>query len=295
METDVLVVASPKILFTADLHGNPEQYGKLVDYAIRTRPLAVVLGGDLAPRHPDPTEKPVSQKQFFEEALPRIIRRLKEGAPATRVFLIMGNSDSASHLAALRRHPSLYRVVHNRRVRLTARFDLVGYPFVPLSPSLLKDWEKHDLSTPGQRQALTHKPVLLAGIRTNRRGLRSVRFQAGREGRNSMERDLNRPVFTQTPGKTVYVFHAPPYDSPLDLLSEERHDGSMAIAQFIRVRRPLLTLHGHTHASAELSGRFRHLVGSSTALSVSNNPLESKLALLEIDLNRPKQAKRVLV
>ena len=39
-----------KIVYTADIHGNLVQYKKLVDYSLKNKAKAVIIGGDIAPK-----------------------------------------------------------------------------------------------------------------------------------------------------------------------------------------------------------------------------------------------------
>jgi len=75
---------------------------------------------------------------------------------------------------------------------------------------------------------------------------------------------------------------------PLDL-----HVGSIAIRRFIEERQPLLTLHGHIHESARLTGSWRAEIGRTTCLSAAHDGPE--LALVAFDPRRPGAAARRLL
>ena len=75
---------------------------------------------------------------------------------------------------------------------------------------------------------------------------------------------------------------------PLDL-----HVGSIAIRRFIEERQPLLTLHGHIHESARLTGSWRDRLGRTHAFGAAHDGPE--LALVQFDLSNLGAARRDLV
>jgi Icc-related predicted phosphoesterase len=76
--------------------------------------------------------------------------------------------------------------------------------------------------------------------------------------------------------------------APLDV-----HVGSIAIRRFIEARQPLLTLHGHDHESARLTGAWKERIGRTVCLSAAHDGPE--LALVRFDLARPADATRELL
>jgi len=75
---------------------------------------------------------------------------------------------------------------------------------------------------------------------------------------------------------------------PLDV-----HVGSIAIQRFITERQPLLTLHGHIHESARLTGSWRDRIGRTHMFSAAHDGPE--LALVRFDLNDLENATRELI
>jgi Icc-related predicted phosphoesterase len=75
---------------------------------------------------------------------------------------------------------------------------------------------------------------------------------------------------------------------PLDV-----HVGSIAIRRFIEERQPLVTLHGHVHESARLSGAWRDRIGRTHLFSAAHDGPE--LALVRFDLEDPGSATRELI
>ena len=71
------------------------------------------------------------------------------------------------------------------------------------------------------------------------------------------------------------------------------HVGSIAISRFIRKRQPLLTMHGHVHESARLTGSWKENIGRTVALSAAHGGPE--LALVRFDIRNPAEAERELI
>jgi len=69
--------------------------------------------------------------------------------------------------------------------------------------------------------------------------------------------------------------------------------GSIAVRRLIEERRPLLTLHGHVHESASLTGVWREHIGRTLAVSAAHDGAE--LALVRFELENPGGAARDLI
>ena len=75
---------------------------------------------------------------------------------------------------------------------------------------------------------------------------------------------------------------------PLDL-----HLGSIAMQRFIEQRQPLVTLHGHIHESARLTGSWRDRIGRTHLFGAAHDGTE--LALVRFDLDDLDSATRELL
>jgi len=75
---------------------------------------------------------------------------------------------------------------------------------------------------------------------------------------------------------------------PLDV-----HVGSIAVRRFIETRQPCVTMHGHVHESARLTGAWQERFGRTVALSAAHDGPE--LALVRFDPERPEAARRDLI
>jgi Icc-related predicted phosphoesterase len=99
------------------------------------------------------------------------------------------------------------------------------------------------------------------------------------------------------------LFHAPPHQTKLDRAALDGkmvdhvpldvHVGSIAIRRFIEARQPLLTLHGHVHESARLTGSWQDRINRTLMLSAAHDGPE--LALVRFELERLEAATRRLI
>ena len=280
-----------KVLYTADLHGNEIQYDKLVSRAIETHADVVIIGGDLAPKgRPFDSTYVEKQRKFLEERLPKIFEKLRSKSPDTKVFIMMGNDDCASHLHVLEKHADMYTIIHNNRINLHDNYDIIGYSIVPITPfGSTKDWEKYDMSDISETDAEEYEErkksgYNLQGLKSTESDLVDFSFDPTTEAIDSIQKDLTDSVFTKNPEKTVYITHSPPHDTCLDQIEGGIHVGSFAVREFIETHQPYLTLHGHIHETVDISGEFTQQIGKTVSASPGNHNIGETLCILEFEL-----------
>ena len=282
-------------LFAADLHGDAARYAKLFARATGEQPAAVLLGGDLLPGNGGMGGAPGLGPDFLEEFLaPRLQELRSSSAHPPRVILILGNDDPRSEEGAVLdlEARGLLEYAHGRRLRL-ADSDLYGYSCVPPTPFLLKDWERYDVSR-----------YVDPGCVSPEEGRLSVPRSAREAKWDTIAADLEELApAAEDLENAVFLFHAPPHDTQLDRAALDGraidhvpldpHVGSIAIRRFIERRQPRLTLHGHIHESARLTGSWRDRIGRTVLLSAAHDGPE--LALVRFDLANPAEATRELI
>ncbi|MBZ0267577.1 metallophosphoesterase [bacterium] len=283
-------------LFAADLHGDPERYRKLLRVISDDPPAAVFLGGDLLPsglmprgggdpRHAD------FLNDFLAPELQRVKTKLGSRYPV--ILAILGNDDARVEEAAVRDLAArgLWTYAHDRRIRLAGRV-VYGYAFVPPTPFLLKDWERYDVSR-----------YVDPGCVSTEEGYRSVPVSETETRYATIEEDLNRLVGDNELADDVLLFHTPPYKTALDRAALDGrsidhvpldvHVGSIAVRRFIERRQPLVTLHGHVHESARLTGAWQDRIGRTHLFSAAHDGPE--LALVRFCPEDPEGAVRELL
>ena len=279
----------------SDLHGSVDRYRALFSLVREERPGAVFLGGDLLPPYMVPWQSPEPGQDdfvgdFLVAGFEELRRDLGEDYPS--VFLILGNDDLRVDEAAIldAEKSGTWSYLHLRRSDLNG-FPVYGYAHVPPSPFLLKDWERYDVSR-----------FVDPGAVSPEEGRRSVAREQ-REIRNTtIKDDLERMVGEDSLERAIMLFHSPPYKTNLDRAALDGrevdhvpvdvHVGSIAIQRFIEGRQPLITLHGHVHESARLTGSWRDQIGRTHLFSAAHDGPE--LALVRFDPGRPEEATRGL-
>ncbi len=283
-------------LFVSDVHGRVDRFRKLSRAIETDRPGMVFLGGDLLPfgqgagfatetRYPD----------FLHDFLLPEFRRLREGMGSRypRVFLIPGNDDARIEEPSFLEGESggLWTCAHGGRFPM-GRHTVYGYAYVPPTPFALKDWEKYDVSR-----------YIPPGCVSPEEGRRTVPVPANEVRYATIQEDLRKLVDGRSLEDAVFLFHAPPHETALDRAALDGkmvdhvpldlHVGSLAIRRFIDERQPLLTLHGHIHESAGLTGAWRQKLGRTSIMGAAHDGPE--LALVRFDLEDLEAASRILI
>ena len=119
----------------------------------------------------------------------------------------------------------------------------------------------------------------------------------------TIQRDLDSLASEESLDQATFLFHTPPYDTPLDRaaldgktfehVALDLHVGSIAVRRFIETRQPLLTLHGHIHESARLTGEWKIRLGRTVCINGAHDGPE--LALIRFNLESPWDATRELL
>ncbi|MCC7387476.1 MAG: metallophosphoesterase [Phycisphaerales bacterium] len=284
-------------VLVSDLHGHTDRYTKLFGLIEDDHPAAVFLGGDLLPSglcHRG-SATGGSGEDFLEGVIARGFARLRDalGARYPRVFVILGNDDPRIEEAAFRDLAArgLWTYAHGRRASF-GDFDVYGYACIPPSPFRLKDWERYDVSR-----------YVDPGCVPPAEGVLTVPVREHELEYGTIQADLDRMTEGCDLGRGILLLHCPPYQTKLDRAALDGqsvdhapldiHIGSIAIRRLIESRQPLLTLHGHVHESARLTGCWRDRIGSTHLFSAAHDGPE--LAVVRFDPANPANAARELL
>ncbi|HRX85373.1 MAG TPA: metallophosphoesterase [Phycisphaerae bacterium] len=282
----------PRCLFATDLHGDVERYEKLWALLTDDPPAALFLGGDLLPGLPWSTDQPADDfvHSYLLERLAAVRSAL--GAAYPRIFVILGNDDRKADEPAILagEQTGLWEYAHMRRLTFGAHA-VYGYACVPPSPFLKKDWERYDVSR-----------HVDPGCVAPEEGFRTVPVEEHVVRHATIDDDLQALAGTADLARAIMLFHAPPYATALDRAALDGrmidhvpldvHVGSIAIRRFIEQHQPRLTLHGHVHESARLTGNWSDQIGPTRCLSAAHDGPE--LAVIHFDPDAPAKATRTL-
>lgn len=281
--------------FVSDIHGSTDRYEKLFGLIEARRPSALFIGGDLLPGPVRLMSVENCCRDFVNDyLLKRFLElrgRLGEGYP--RVFVILGNDDGRFQEAAILDAAStgVWEYVHGRSTEFSGH-RVYGYSFVPPTPFQLKDWERYDVSR-----------FVDPGCSHPSEGMRTVPVSEYELLYATIHDDLAALTGSDDLSKAIFLFHSPPYRTGLDraaldgktvdFVPLDVHVGSIAIRRFITRKCPRLTLHGHIHESARLTGVWKEIAGTTTMLGAAHDGPE--LALVTFDPEDPDSAVRELL
>ena len=262
--------AKMKLIYTADLHGNEGFYRELLKKAEIEKVNAVVLGGDLCGREGNTIkEKIENQKRFIEKFMIPLFKNFKAKNKKAEFCIIMGNDDFRANLEALEKaeKSKIIKSIHNKSVKLNKSLNIAGYSFVNPTPFRLKDWEKFDFENDKVPNQLFNEEIT------------STKREKG-----TIEDDLKNLKKLSNPGNTIYIIHAPPFNTKLDIITTGIHVGSKSVRKFMEKEQPLLTLHGHIHESPKMSGSWHDKIGKTICVNVGSSYPEDKLNCAVIDV-----------
>ena len=276
----------PISFFVSDLHGAIDRYEKLFLKVEQEIPTAIFLGGDLLPSGLFMfTSSNNIPEDFINdiiiEGFKKLQKKLKEKYP--RVFLILGNDDSKidEELFIEGESMGLWEYVHNKKVEF-GKYTVYGYSYVPPTPFMMKDWEKYDVSR-----------YVDIGCISPEEGTRSVAVKKDDITYSTIKKDIEILVDKDDVSKSIFLFHTPPYKTKLDRAALDGkmidhapldvHVGSIAVQRFINEKQPLLTLHGHVHESARITGEWQDKLGDTFSFSAAHDGDELSLVRFNPD------------
>ncbi len=290
-----LHVSPMHCLFVSDLHGHVDRYEALFAAIEREAPDVVLMGGDLFP-HRMTRGQPREQvhPEFLWSRLVPWFRALREGMKDRypHVLIILGNDDGRRIEGDMLRVQAegVWEYLHGRCV-IIGGIRFFGYSYVPPTPFLLKDWERHDI---------THH--LLPGCIAPEDGRFTVEVDRSEVISSTIATDLDTLIDSVGMQDTICLFHSPPHGTALDRAALDGrtadgvpldvHIGSRALRMWIERHQPLMTLHGHVHEAARLTGTWMQRLGDTVCVTAAHDG--PGLALIRFDTAHPGSATRHL-
>lgn len=286
-----------KILYASDTHVHPAHFSRLLYAAEELQPDAVIVGGDINPAWRGDVAVSIEPHRTWirERLLPRL-QAFRRGNPSVPVLLDLGNDDIAASRSLLEALDGKdLHLLHGRVVRLGPRLAVAGYMVVNPTPFAVKDREKRDCR---DRPGLADPGVVALGIVTRSGFAEPVHLDlsAGfmEDDLESLSESMRHLKFEGC--RFVFVCHAPPRDTFLDLTGHGNHVGSLAVRRFIerwsadgRLR---VSLHGHIHESPWESGRVSDTLGGVPCFNVGQK--REGLRALLLDTESPVTSARLV-
>ena len=280
-----------RCIFVTDIHGDKKKIEIFFRTIKKEQPDGVFIGGDILPNQfsINTSIERFLEKNFFSK-INEIHNKFDK---KISFFVIMGNDDPRvfEEIFKSKDEEKIINYVHFKTVKFGTLF-VTGYSYVPPTPFQLKDWERYDVSR-----------FVDVGAVSPESGVRTVEVEQDEITYSTISKDLEKLSKNAPVEKTIFLFHSPPYNSMLDRAALEGktveyapldvHVGSIAIQRFIEKKQPFLTLHGHIHESARLSGRWMEKKGRTLSFSAAHDGPE--LALIYFDTKNLENVKRELI
>jgi len=315
-----------------DIHGNMRLYELLLRVADLWKLTSIFITGDLAPsalQSPPERSAPITtedqgvviQRAFFTEQFIPLFSSFLLEHRHTDIYVIMGNDDRRANeplLATFDRETPNFHLMNDRLIELRdsrqkqAFFPeevpllwVAGYPYVPPGGSLLMDWVKYENRIKLRPEGMDPTTdIYEAGVTTDATGHGSTiaddleDFESYLLKNSRTDREAS-----YDPSRTIHLFHAPPYDTPLDwttprgrydYLPLSDHVGSVEIRRFIMRTQPYLVLSGHCHESVVI-GDYKADLGRTRCVNPGSQTHLDVLSLVQFDLYHPQEMKQFFI
>jgi len=222
----------------------------------------VIIGGDVVPHYfPDRAQYgPIKAQVLYLENT--LIPELADFRDRTgvKIYLDLGDNDLIFGRKFLEEYDGeLFHLIHFTKQPLTDEVDIVGYMIVPPTPFTRKDWEKPDSKENPYPQG---NRISIQGYISANGVLEDTLLDLSTD--DTIENDLHE-LSKGIDRPFIFVSHSPPLDTPLDVIYNGNHVGSMSIRKFIIEwsEKGLLiaAFHGHIHESPHRSGSIETTIG----------------------------------
>lgn len=266
-----------EMLYCTDFHGDISKYDDVLCFAVEHNIKLIHLGGDLLPKGPHIYE---IQKKFVNGYLKVFYDNCKN--QSIDVLAFFGNDDCYPRKKYFRKYANLLDEIPFEK----DGYEFKAYGFVPDYPFGLKTGVKIDY--PGWKcpEAYINTPVDFTD-----QGIVQIKDIEGyllKKG--NIEDDLKD---IQVNNKTIMAIHCPPWSVDLDVCYHGRRVGSKSVYDFIKAKKPLLTLCGHIHESPKVTGVWKTYIGDT--LVIQPGQLEDKTTLVVIEIDNKIKAQMVTI
>jgi len=208
-------------------------------------------------------------------------KKMKDKYPI--VLMIAGNDDPKAYEDSFIEFEKkgYWQYINEKIIKFDDYF-IAGYAYVPPTPFLLKDWEKYDVSRFVDVGCVPPEE----GFRSEKKEEHVIKFETISEDLETHFKDMDF-------GKSIFLFHSPPYKTNLDRINTkgkmveyvqpDENVGSIAIQRFIENKQPLLTLHGHIHESTSITGEWKDVIGKTVCVNGATETKELALVRFGVD------------
>jgi Icc-related predicted phosphoesterase len=276
-----------KIFYASDIHASSHHLFSLLSTADKEAVDTIIIGGDIVPHYlPDADTVGVLKAQeiyLTNVFIPAVedFKRRRDSA----IYLDLANDDFIGNRKILENcDGELINLLHMNKNSLNNKIDIIGYMNVPPTPFYRKDWEKPDsIETPFAKGNY----ILRQGYTSAGGKLEKTVLDLSSD--DTIEKDMAQ-LSDIIDKQFIFVSHSPPYDTPLDILDNGLHVGSISIRKFIEKwalkGKIIVALHGHIHGSPKRSGSIKAFIENSLCINPGQNEGEGsdlRYVIFELD------------
>jgi len=228
-----------KVLYATDLHGQSDKF-KAVLKVIDDHEI-LILGADILPKGEGASERKIMD--FIIYKLPEFFMKIK-----IPVFIDFGNDDWYMYYKMFKNVVDVYdhvHISHMNEIKI-GDYTFIGMQYVPDYPFGIKDWCREDSPKVCDSNQMSLPYESYSGVIKKIPDLYTYFHN-----QDSIFVELNK--LSLPTDKTVYIIHAPPIQSGLDVCFRVGPVGSNDVRLWIETNKPFLTLHGHIHESYEIT------------------------------------------
>ena len=315
-----------------DIHGNILLYELLFRVADQWKLTSIFITGDLAPNSlqgrlngvEDRTSEDhgvVLQREFFIEQFIPLCSSFLLAHRHSDIYVIMGNDDRRANeplLEVFDKETLNFHLLNDRLVALRDSHQkqaffpgevpllwVAGYPYVPPGGHLLMDWVKYENRVKLRPMGMDSTvDIYEMGITTDAREHLSTIADDLEDFETYLRRNARADEeISYNPAQTIHLFHAPPYNTPLDwttprgrydYLPLSDHVGSIEIRRFIERVQPYLVLSGHCHESV-VTGDYKVDLGRTRCVNPGSQTHLDVLSVVQFDLYHPEAMKQFFI
>ena len=270
-----------KLLYVTDLHGDKAKYEEVLDLAEKEEIKLIINGGDMLPKHRNIS---VEQLKFIKDYLKQYFKTLEE--MGITYLCMLGNDDLMSFDKPFDQLCNEYKNVINiaQNIVFIDGYSFIGMNYILDTPFPLKDRVVNENGFVMEKQ-LRNYAVLSKGLDFD---YINDWVSYSKNNLINMKDILNSLPIPSDYGRSIYIMHCPPVGLNLGRVhSRDKDVGSIAIHDFIKERKPLLTLHGHIHESPDvINGTWINHIDNTVCINpgqTENRSDELVYSLIDLD------------
>ena len=273
-----------KILYTSDVHTSSSHFAEFLNLADKKDYDYLIVNGDITPkvifmRHNNLNVILRKQEEYLKGEFTNLLKDFRSKNPNTEVFVDLGNDDFKFNRYFLQiQEGYLLHLLHMKTYELSTEVSLIGYMCVPPTPFGIKDWEKPEKTGDFPFGSRLDGVISVNGaIREN--------YVMNIHTEDTIENDLK--ILSENITKPfIFASHAPPFGTPLDMISNTLHVGSKPIRDFVDSNaingNLVCSLHGHIHESPDISGSIVYKTNGISCINIGQTNRDFHYLVLTI-------------